>query len=333
MKRAMLRFTIVVLAVLVLAGVCSGQPMRTTIEAIVANPGEFVSGAVEFDGLVEQYVPATSTTTSYYVIKGDYGSIIKVNTADPAPETNRKYRVTGIVYIEPESNEPFVSEKTKTSIDAANQAVGSGTATTTGGDGENRRDKTLIYLLVGLLVLLIGAFVYFMARRAKPGQTTVGPTSGTGGATSMTPKTLATPVNDAPTMSTANDYKTVKIPVSSPKTLKFIPGQLVIASGEDKGKSFRIAGYPTPDGSVVSIGRDAISGDRAYSHIQIDNKFVTVSRRQAEIISRDGRLYVKNLSETNLTQIDGVELKPGQIAELKPGSTIRTGELEFQYMV
>lgn len=326
MKRAMLYLALFAVCAAVLAEVCTAQPVRTTIEAIVANPGEFDNGAVEFDGLVEQYVPATSATTSYYLIKGDYGAIIKVNTAEPAPETNRKYRVTGIVYIAPEVNEPFVSEKTKTMIESTSQpAAGvTGSTTVTSSGGEGGRDKTLIYVLVGLLVLLVGSLLYFLIRRSRTPERSekIGGRASAGG-----------PAMDIPTMSTANDYKTVKIPVSSPKTLKFIPGQLVIVSGDDKGKAFRIAAYPTAEGSIVSIGREAVSGDRAYAHIQIDNKFTTVSRKHAEIISRDGKLYVRNLSETNFTQIDGVELKPGEIAELKPGSVMRTGELEFRYVV
>jgi|WetSurMetagenome_2_1015567.scaffolds.fasta_scaffold111026_1 hypothetical protein len=343
MKRVALLCALVILCGLSLTGVSSAQPARTTIETIIANPGQFANNAVEFDGLVEQYVAATSSTTSYYLIKGEYGSVIKVNTADPAPETNRKYRVTGIVYIEPVGNEPFVSEKTKTYIDARGPATGGaqvGAGNTQGGgqqatgetkEVETPRDNTLIYLLVGLLVLLVGAFIYFVARRSKADQQADYSTPGTGGAAPLSPKPGFPEGTDTPTMSTSNDYKTVRIAISSPKTLKFVPGQLVIASGEDKGKSFRIAGYPTPEGSIVSIGRESVTGDRAYSHVQIDNKFSTVSRKQAEIISREGKLFVKNLSETNLTQVDGIEIKPGQLAELKAGSTIRTGELEFQY--
>ena len=104
-----------------------------------------------------------------------------------------------------------------------------------------------------------------------------------------------------------------------------------IAGLIDKGKSFKIAGYPTPSGNVVSIGREEIQGERKYAHIQLNQK--TISRKQAEIISIEGKLYVKNISETNYTQVDGIELKPNEKVELKPNSTIRTGEIEFQYIL
>jgi len=129
----------------------------------------------------------------------------------------------------------------------------------------------------------------------------------------------------------SDDFKTIKIMASSPKTLKFIPGKLTIVSGEDTGKSFKIAGFPTSEGSIVSIGREEVKGDRAYSHIQLMQK--TISRKQAEIVQKDGKLYVKNLSDTNFTQLDGIELKPNEKAELKAGAVLRLGELEVKYEV
>lgn len=316
MKHVLACLWVIAFGLVLLALPGLGQTQKTTIEAIVENPGQFANSSVEFEGLVDQYV-AAPTSTSYYMIRGNYGQMIKVNTADPSPEINHKYRVSGIVYIDPVDNSPFVSEKSKSLLD--------GTVNPPPPPPPPPPDYWL-YLLVGLLVVLIGAFIYFLTQRSKGEQPAVA-----GAATVM--KGPGTQISDVPTMSTSNEYKTVRIAVSSPKTLKFIPGQLIITSGEDKGKSFRIAGYPTAEGSIVSIGRDAVSGDRAYAHIQIDNRFSTVSRKQAELISREGKLLVRNLSETNLTQVDGIELKPGQCAELKPGSTMRTGELEFQYKV
>lgn len=314
MKRVLLPLVVFFGLVLLWSSLCFAQALRTTIDEIVGNPGHYATNAVEVEGLVYQYVPATSSTTSYYMIRGDYGAQIKVNTSEPAPETNKKYRVSGIVYVDPVSNEPFISEKSKTSLEQ-----------TPPPPPPPPTDNTLIYTLGALLVVLIGAFVYFITRK-KPEPQVFPQTSQAG--SSSGPGTVVEP---PPTMSTSSEFKTVRISVSSPKTLKFIPGQLVLVSGEDKGKSFRIAGYPTSEGSVASIGREAVSGDRAYSHIQIDSKFTTVSRKQAELISREGKLYVRNLSETNPTQVDGIEIKPGQLVELKPDSIMRTGELEFQY--
>ena len=42
------------------------------------------------------------------------------------------------------------------------------------------------------------------------------------------------------------EFQTVKLSPSSDKTLKFIPGQFILLSGKDRGKPFRVAGFPTP---------------------------------------------------------------------------------------
>lgn len=316
---------------LLLASVLYPQAKKTTIEEISNNPGMFNNDAVEIEGLVTQYVPSTSSTTSYYLIKGDYGGVIKVNTSESAPETNKKYKVSGTVYIDPNTHDAFISEKSKNSLE---------TVTPPPPPPPSGTDP-LIYVIIILGIILLGSFIYFQASKGGKGKEK----SGDKGSSSTSERQRQTSFQSSPQSASSgetirmtppppqasSEFKTIKLAPSSPKTMTFIPGLLEIVSGEDKGKSFRIAGYPTSEGSVVSIGREAISGERAYAHIQLDERFRTVSRRQAELIYKDKKLVVKNLSETNLTQVDGIELRPGECMELKPNARIRTGELEFQY--
>src|ERR1035437_4553264 len=99
MKAIILSFFLLLSLALITPVFC--QPTKTAIEDIVKNPTAFVSKSVEIEGFIIQYVHATSpTNTSYYLIKDAYGYIIKVNTAEVAPEINRKYTVTGIAYTE-----------------------------------------------------------------------------------------------------------------------------------------------------------------------------------------------------------------------------------------
>jgi predicted component of type VI protein secretion system len=77
------------------------------------------------------------------------------------------------------------------------------------------------------------------------------------------------------------------------------------------------------------LGREEITGERAYAHIQLHEK--TVSRKQAEILSDNGKLIIKNLSTTNYTMVDGKELLPGVTAELKPNTVFKVGEVEIRY--
>lgn len=306
------------------------QFKSTTIDAIKESSISFEGDAVEFDGLVIQYVHGIGST-SYYLIKGDFGNIIRVNTAEPAPETNVKYHVKGIVYIDKLTNNIFVSEKSKYLINEIISTKGSTIKDSTIVQPPNSTDNTLLYSLIGFVGVLGIAFVYFQFKK-KPVDTMQ----------EIQQEYRSVPVHQEleynqgikeqpPVFSSDNDFKTIKIVKSTPKTLKFVPGKLVISGGSDMGKEFRIAGYPTADGFVVTIGRREVNGERAYAHIQLNEK--TVSREQAELYYRDNKLYVKNLSETNYTQLNGSEVKPGQMSEVVPGSIIRTGEVEFKYLV
>jgi len=125
------------------------------------------------------------------------------------------------------------------------------------------------------------------------------------------------------------NLKTMIIPATSSRTMKFIPGGLEVLTGEDKGRLIRISGYPTPEGSIVTIGREPVTGPRDFAHIQFKER--TISRRQAEIIYKDGKLFIKNLSETNFTSLDGKEIPINTAVELKPDSIITFGEIEMKY--
>jgi len=113
--------------------------------------------------------------------------------------------------------------------------------------------------------------------------------------------------------------------------MKFVPGRLVIAAGPDQGKEFRIAGRPTPDGNVVTIGRAEVEGERAFAHIQLGDTYRTVSRMQAEIIQQDQTILLKNTSETNPTMVNGDQVPAGTTVELEDGDMIRMGELMLRY--
>lgn len=128
-----------------------------------------------------------------------------------------------------------------------------------------------------------------------------------------------------------SEFKTIKIASPTEKTLKFIHGQFIVLTGRDRGKPIRVAGFPTPEGSIVTVGRKPVEGERAYAHIQLDLQ--TVSRKHAELIYKDKKLFVKNLSKTNPTIINETEIAIGQEAELPIESELRIGEIKFKYIL
>ena len=128
-----------------------------------------------------------------------------------------------------------------------------------------------------------------------------------------------------------SDFKTIKITSPTDKTLKFIPGQFIVLTGRDRGKPIRVAGFPTPEGSIVTVGREEASGERTYAHIQIELQ--TISRKQAELIYKEKKLFIKNLSETNPTLVNETEVKLNETMEVPLESEIRMGEIKFKYIL
>lgn len=288
---------------------------QTDIGSITNNPYGFNGNVVEIDGLVTQYI-FSSASSNYYILKSDFGGSIKVNTADSAPETNLKYHVKGIVYYNLANKDLFITEITRHKF---GEIIPTQSKTKPSTIFDPPQVYNLIMVIIFLLVLLGMLFIFFLNKREKP--EAASPLG------SIYRQQYQPQINQG--FFPESDFSTTRVAVASPKTLRFIPGQMIITDGEDKGRAFRISGYQTAGGTIVTIGRREVSGDRAYSHIQL--KGHTISREHAELIYKEGKLYVRNLSKTNLTQLEGFELGVGEIAELKPECKIRTGEVEFQY--
>jgi len=297
----------------------------TTIESINSSPSNFNGVSVEIRGTVVQWVRGEGST-SYFMIEDEFKNKIKVNTSLSAPDTYKKYRIQGIVYLDAYSR-PFVSEQqNRELLESAPNKVDLTTPPSEPLEEPKPSWTTIVLICIGLVALVL---VILLVRKRKPAVESVRSPEST--------QTFERSVYTEPSQSgqgLIEEFKTIRFSnEGAPKTMKFIPGRLDIISGADQGKSFRIAGYPTADGDIVTLGRAVVKGDRVFAHIQIDQKFKTVSREQLKLIYRGGQLYVCNLSQVNPTQLDGAELGQNETKLLNPGSVIRTGELEFVYKV
>jgi len=280
------------------------------LKDILKNPASYNQEEVVVNGLAIQYVEATEKTTSYYYLKDDYGAIIKVHTAESRPETNVKYQVRGILYIDSETELPFISERSKFKVDSVPPPPPSTTWL---------EENWIMVLIIGAALLLLILLTTLLTTRkkdkaSKPHENDIDSSF------------------DRQDLSVQKDnLKTMVLPASVPKTMKFIPGEFEVLTGDDKGRIIKIGGFPSEEGSIVTIGREIVSGPRDFAHIQLKER--TISRRQAEIILKDGKLYIKNLSETNYTKLDGKELPPNTSAELTAGSVLTFGEVEMKYKI
>ena len=292
--------------------------LNQMVTKINDNPGAYSQEFVTIMGTVTQYTPKTANTTANYLVQDDYGSVIQVNTNNPDPETNEKYKITGTVIIDGLTGQPYIVEQNREELKIL-PPIPEVKPTEKPEPEKSSINWTLVIILGGSFLLLVILIIILFARRSKDKMEEY-------------PGESEGDYKEAPTApAMENDFKTIKITTETSKTLKFIPGKLVIVSGVDKGKEFMISGYPTNEGNIITIGRDEVKGDRSYAHIQLKQR--TVSRKQAELISRGDLLFIKNLSETNLSQLDGIELQPGEEKQLKADSIIKTGEIEFKYKI
>jgi len=93
------------------------QSPTTTVDRIVASPGNFNEEKVTIDGLVTQFVKSNSSTTRQYILRGDFGKTITVITAEPLPSTNHKCRVVGIVFLGEGNSKPFLCELSRAPLE------------------------------------------------------------------------------------------------------------------------------------------------------------------------------------------------------------------------
>ncbi|MFY0688690.1 MAG: FHA domain-containing protein [Cyclobacteriaceae bacterium] len=273
------------------------------VDSIMTNPGKYNNEFVMIRGQVTQYTPGGAQTAGSYMVQGDYGSPISVTTMDSKPEVFELYEVSGTVVIDPYTQQPYIIEKYKEQV-----------------NGTGLNNPVVLFLIFGGFLIMAILIIILSVR-----------TGIIGGSNSAGKGVASAASGDENRIGYDNEFQTIRIPAYEQKTMKFIPGKLVVTAGLDKGKEFMISGYPSPKGNIVSIGRESVTGERAYSHIQLTEK--TVSRKQAEIIQSDGKIYLRNLSETNFTSLDGDELPPEQEREIVSDSVIRMGELEFKYVV
>lgn len=191
------------------------QENNVRIKDILSSPSGFKGELVTVTGLVTQYIEATERTTAYYLIRDDYGSVIKVNTADAKPETNSKYTVSGIVYFDESLQMPFISEKNKTKIEAP--VVYQPQVETTTIPEKSWFAKNLLFVILGGAgLLLIVLVIILIIRRKRPDSVK----------TFQQDIRISEPAYERTMPTPREDLKTMVIPASSPKTMKFIPGSL-----------------------------------------------------------------------------------------------------------
>lgn len=208
---------------------------------------------------------------------------------------------------------------------------------------ENNMVEILLYLLI-TLVIIMGAIFWWRATKKKS-SSKVDPIDKY---TRSASQSLADPV--APHASSSDNYGTIAFNMSEfmdtsesasgpAKTMVMqgmrntgpqkIPGYFLVKLLNEPEQRVEVYGASSSLGYIATIGREQASPEKEPTHVFIKNN--TVSRRQAELIYRNSVLYLKNLSGTNPTRLNKVEMTVGQELELSEGMEIAMGTVYIIY--
>jgi hypothetical protein len=325
---------------------------QTSIKEINGNPGKYRGQSVTVEGTVTRHIESGGDTeTQNYILEDDSGEELRTKTTQQPPETGNRYRVEGVIEISPFNRNAVLDEASRSQISSGQ---GGGTSSESLRQGFS---TITVYLILGLGILVVVVLGYFAyasqddepAPAAAP-EDSSSPEPSDASSPDLSSTELGADGEESETGFPEPSSQRIKSESSSsqepeedsegpetlkfkapPKTMKFVPGRLVIAAGPDQGKEFRIAGRPTPEGNVVTIGRAEVEGEKAFAHIQLGDTYRTVSRMQAEIIQQDDKILLKNTSETNPTMVNGDHVPTGESVEIEGGDMIRMGELMLRY--
>jgi hypothetical protein len=300
----------------------------TSVYEIVQSPGTYINENVQVEGLVFQYVPGTSNTVAYYLIRDDNGAEVQVNTVMEPPETNIKYRVTGVLYHE--NRNLFISELSRQSL-----AVPAESHVIVEAD-----NTVLYYALFGLgFVLLLSLYLLYSNRSGNNSSEKSDVVFSTPSRENVSTQqeAIAAIKNDAyDIFVNSSAENTIKVDRDY-MTMKALPGKLVVLNGQQAEKTLSLFGATTEEGQVITIGRESpdwkshLKSGRENAHIRIQDSTKTLSRMQAELIYNNGNMKLRNIGQANPTIVDDVVLKVGETVQLNDGSIIQAGNLKMRF--
>lgn len=307
------RIVILVSFVLFVSCLLSAQEIR--ISSILQNPRSYRDEVVTLVGYITQYVEASARSTSFYFLKDDWGSFIKVRTSKDKPDVGKRYSVRGPVSIDSTTREPYLSEESRTEIIIEQPQAAAPTLAPVPVPPPAPQKNDLIYLLVAAIIIVAALIIYllFKTLRKKSGEGLLAEESSIQDMKMPAPQEML-------------EGKTVKIAIPPAGTLKLLPGRLLVISGEDKIKELRFYKTKTQDENEILFGRASGS---SYNYVQL--KSMTVSAKHAKMLYAGGKFTIINYSGTNPVKVNGKELEVNGATALNDSDHIELGEVVFEF--
>lgn len=102
------------------------------------------------------------------------------------------------------------------------------------------------------------------------------------------------------------------------------PG-LLLAGFSGDGHPLRIR----VEADALNAASNGISVGRELALVDVELRGPQISRRHARFSARDNHAFVEDLNSANGTRLNGKQIKPYQPAPVRPGDTLRLGNIEF----
>lgn len=346
---AALALTVLVAVLLPLAALPASAAGESSpkVKDIRYNINRYLNERVRIEGYVTQFVEAGTRTTAFYVLKDDWGGLIRVRTSDAPPAVGKRYAVVGPIGFDPKTNDPYISQEKReellieteppsaipTSVPerwVSQSTPGPQPVPTPLGPVdespipsplvEQKLPGATLALLAVLVVALVGIVVALVVVLSKKKKSRPG--------TSDFALAAAQPSEAPPAPLQVIEGRTIKMHAPPPNTIKLLPGYLEVLSGDDAVKEIRfykLKGEAVPE---TTFGR---ATGRPYVHIQL--KPMTISSRQAKLSFDQGQVKLTNFAtnESNPTKVNGRDLGVDEMVVLKDADRIDMGEVAFKF--
>ena len=336
------------------------KPMR--ISLMKANVAAYLNEVVRIEGFVTQFVDAGTTSTKFYYIKDDWGSVVKVRTSKQAPSVGKRYAIEGPVGVDPRTKDLFVSEETRLELakfveprinleqrDIVSPPRDAATAQETAPATQTASTETVV-ASAAPEPSAAQSPTAIAATPKEAGTSTLMYVTIGGAAAIILALVLflafrsrsrsddalttdfsiasAAPVEAPPVPEQVLEGKTIKLHAPPPNTVKLLPGWFEVVSGDDVVKQIRFYKLGGEHGAETTFGR---ASGRPYAHIQL--KAPTVSSRQAKVTFDNGSAQLTNFAsnDSNPTKFNGRELAVNESVPLKESDRVEMGEVSLLF--
>lgn len=321
----------------------SATAKNETVKEVIAKKSDYLNTEFTLKGIIHEPDSLINKSSYYLVDRSD--DSLELRT-DEDLEIGQEYRLEGKLKEKDEAL--FFKVEDTECLDC---------------EDEDDESSTMLFVLSALVVVL-GVVIVFIINRQKtnnapaanpfpqsPPPPQGGFTPNAGGFQQVPPSNMG---QSAPNpaqnqnMGGTDNYATIafnpsqlpKEPITESKTVVMsqpkpeddnkIPGKFNFTLN-GAAQSAELKGFPTGLGYIATVGREAAAAEKSESHLRLDDR--TVSRKQAEFIYEKGNLYLRNLSSTNPSQLNGKAMGSGSLDLVQPGSQMKFGEVIVTYQV